>query len=220
MAIGPKLIRFYEHAQSYVRNERSEELEEMQQTSSPDYFQRLTQDEFMREYAWTVYAAGFKNAVLEKKFSALEKAFEGFSLDRICRMTSTAKALSIINHTKKAEAVLEGARLISKIGFSNLKEELVKMGPDALVQLPYIGPVNKNQLARNIGLASLHKNDVWIRRLVKLSNSNNDAEMIEELSQRFGERPGIVDLNLWRFCADNAWKISGHSDLDKFYRSL
>lgn len=197
MAIDQKAIRFYEYAQSYVKKARSEELEEMRQTSSPNYFQRLTQDEFMREYVWTVYAAGFKNAILEKKFPALEKAFESFNLDRICRMTSTATVLSIINHAKKAEAVLEGARLISKIGFPNLKEQLVKMGPAALVQLPYIGAINKNQLARNIGLASLHKNDVWIKRLVSLSGANDDEEMINELSQRFGEEPGIIDLNLW-----------------------
>jgi 3-methyladenine DNA glycosylase Tag len=220
MAIDQKLIRFYGHAQSYVKKERSEELDEMRQTSSPDYFQELTQDEFMREYVWTVYAAGFKNAILEKKFPALEQAFESFNLDRICRMTSTASVLSVINHTKKVEAVLEGARLISKIGFLNFKEQLVKMGPGALVQLPYIGSVNKNQLARNIGLASLHKNDVWIKRLVGLSGSNNDEEMIGMLAQRFGEERGIVDLNLWRFCADHAWKFHGHSDLDKFYGSL
>ena len=220
MAINQKLIRFYEYAQSYVRKERSEELEEMRQTSSPDYFLRLTPDEFMREYVWTVYAAGFKNAVLERKFPALEKAFEDFNLDRVCRMTSTATALSIINRTKKAEAVLEGARLISKIGFPNLKEQLVKLGADALVQLPYIGPVNKSQLARNIVLASLHKNDVWVKRLVRLSSSKDDKQMINDLSQRFGEKPGIVDLILWRFCADNAWKFHGHSNLDDFYGSL
>jgi hypothetical protein len=220
MAIDKKLIRFYESAQSYVEKARSEELEEMRQTSSPDYFQRLTQVEFMREYGWTVYAAGFKNSVLERKFPALEKAFEGFNLDRICRMTSTAPALSIINHAKKAEAVLEGARLISKIGFPNLKEQLVRMGADALVQLPYIGAINKNQLARNIGLASLHKNDVWVKRLVRLSGSRDDKELINNLSQKFGELPGIVDLILWRFCADSAWKFLGHSNLDQFYGSL
>src|SRR5438094_7294996 len=125
MAIKQKLIRIYEYAQSYVRKELSEELEEMRQTSSPYYFLRLTPDEFMREYVWTVYAAGFKNAVLERKFPALEKAFEDFNLDRVCRMTSTATALSIINHTKKAEAVLEWGCLISRIGFLNFKDKSV-----------------------------------------------------------------------------------------------
>jgi len=184
MATDQKLVRFYEHAQLYVKKERSEELEEMREASSLDYFQRLTQNEFMREYVWTFYASGFKNAILERKFLALEKVFENFNLDRICRMSSTAAVLSVINHAKKADAVLEGAHLVFKMGFPNLKEQLLRLGPGALVSLPYIGAIDKKHLARNIGLASLHKNDVWVKRLVNLSGSKDDDQMIGDLSQR------------------------------------
>jgi 3-methyladenine DNA glycosylase Tag len=220
MPIDRKLIHFYELARSYVEEQCGDELQEMRQTSSPEYFQRISEEEFMTEYVWTVYAAGFKNSILEVKFPGLEKAFQNFNLDRICQMTSTAQVLGVINHAKKAEAVLEGARLVSKIGFLNFKEQLAEKGPDALVQLPYIGAINKNQLARNIGLASLHKNDVWIQRLVGLSGSRSDEVMINELSQKFAERPGIVDLILWRFCANGAWKSNGYSDFNLFFKNL
>jgi hypothetical protein len=215
-----KIDRFYREALSYIEKNRGKELNEIRRTSSPEYFQQLTVEDFLQEYIWTVYAAGFKVAILEAKFSDLGRAFGDFSLNAICRMTSIAQVLRVINHTKKAESVIEGAKMISKIGFSNLKRLLVEKGPAALMDLPYIGPVNKNQLARDIGLASLHKDDIWIQRLVGLSGSRSGEQMVNRLSQKFGEPPGIIDLILWRFCADAGWKIHGQQNIEKFFGTL
>ena len=47
------------------------------------------------------------------------------------------------------------------------------------------------------------------QRIVKLFEAKNHIEMSNYLSNKFKEKPGVVDVILWRLCAKNGWKNSG-----------
>jgi hypothetical protein len=101
-------------------------------------------------------------------------------------MRSSRAALRIINNKRKAGCVLRGVREVTAEGFPRFKRRLLQEGPNALVALPGIGPITKDHLVRNIGLASVAKDDIWIRRVRRIFGfSDKDV---------FARRPGFA---LW-----------------------
>jgi hypothetical protein len=214
-----KLDKFFLAARGYMQKSWDRELEGVL-SLSPETFKHMNARYFMTEYAWAVYGAGFGENVLRSVFPDLKKAFNDFDLDSMCKMASLASVLKVFNNKRKAECVLRGARLVRKEGFTNFKERLTQQGRDALMELPGIGPITKDLLARNIGLASVTKNDIWIKRLVSLFSANSHPEMVEYLADKFNEAPGVVDAILWRFCNQKAWNSLGYSSLNAFAVSL
>ena len=215
-----KLADFFSRAYVYMVKNSPKELKWAQDLSR-ETFRRMSSKRFMRSYAWVVYASGFKVAVLDQKFPLLKKAFHDFDIEKLCRMESIAPVLSVFNNDRKARCVLKGARLINEESFHNFKKrilDLEEQGPDALAQLPGLGPITKNHLARDIGLADVAKGDLWLQRLVELFSADSHLQMTEYLAGTFDEKHGVVDVILWRFCADNAWKTYGYPSLEAFVR--
>ena len=66
--------------------------------------------------------------------------------------------------------------------------------------LPWIGPITKFHLAKNLG-SNVAKPDVHMLRLAKLSGTTAQ-ELCERLSRETGYRAATIDLILWRACAD------------------
>ncbi len=211
--------RFFSKAYRYVREHSDDELRWARQQSASK-FRRFRASDFLAEYAWVVYVAGFRVATIEKKFPALTQAFKNFDIERLRRIRSLKPVLRVFGNRARARSFLRGAQMISEEGFSNFKKRVAVEGPDALVKLPGIGPITKNHLARNVGLASVAKNDIWVGRLVKLFRASSHTEMVEYLSRRHKMKPGVVDLILWRFCADHGWKWANFSSLEHFVQSL
>jgi len=96
--------------------------------------------------------------------------------------------------------------LIRDQGFEAFKTRVTSEGIDALTRLPFIGSITKKHLARNIGLLDVAKDDVWLVRLAKEFDASSVDELGDFLSKEFGEKVGVVDLILWRYCADGAWE--------------
>ncbi|MDQ3814937.1 MAG: hypothetical protein M3347_13415 [Armatimonadota bacterium] len=213
-----KAEAFYRRALTHVTDNEPEGLAWARKCSSG--FRQLNMETFLQEYVWVIYAAGFSTQVLESKFPALRSAFKDFALEKMSRMRSIEPALKVIRHERKAQSVLRGAQLIAKEGFTNFKARISTEGVDSLAKLPGIGPITKDHLARNIGLASVPKNDVWIARLVQLFHAQNHNEMVCDLSKKFNEEPGVVDYVLWQFCRDNAWRSLGFRSLETFCNTL
>lgn len=213
-----KLADFYCRAFVYVEKNKPEEIK-WARSLSPDKFRRMNSKSFLESYVWVVYASGFKFEILKHKFPALKKAFHNFDLEKLCRMESIKPVLTVFNNERKAKCVLRGARLINKEGFSNFKKRILaleKQVPEALDKLPGVGEINRNQLARDIGLMDVAKGDVWLQKLTKLFLAPSHSIMVEYLAKTFNEKQGVVDVILWRFCADNAWKLYGYSTLEAF----
>ena len=66
--------------------------------------------------------------------------------------------------------------------------------------LPWIGPITKFHLAKNLG-SNVAKPDVHMLRLAKRSGTAAQ-ELCERLSRETGYRAATIDLILWRACAD------------------
>jgi 3-methyladenine DNA glycosylase Tag len=197
-----KLANFYKKALKYVKEEHSEEFDGIKNIDK-DTFKNLKSKKFLFNYCWVVFAAGFKVSTVEEKFEKLKSAYKDFDLDRLSRMTSINPVLKIINHEQKAKAVLDGAKLIHKEGFSNFKKRLKKEGMQGLQSLPYIKEITQKHLARNIGLTDIAKDDVWLVRIKEKYSAESVDELADYLSEKFDQSKGLVDAVLWRYCADN-----------------
>lgn len=66
--------------------------------------------------------------------------------------------------------------------------------------LPWIGPITKFHLAKNLG-ADVAKPDVHLNRLAE-PEGITAQELCERLARGSGYRAATVDLILWRACAD------------------
>ncbi len=77
-----------------------------------------------------------------------------------------------------------------------------------LQELPYIGKITQKHLARNVGLLDVSKDDIHLRRLAKKFSAPSVQALTSFLAQAFRTREGIVDLVLWRYCADGSLKQS------------
>ena len=216
MIAKKKLTRFYQKARQYVQKNCLEELNDIRKVS----FKRLTKKKFIENYIWVVYVSGFKVSIIDAKFSLLKREFKNFDLSKLSRMRSTASVLKVFNNKRKASCVLKGASLISKEGFDNFKNRVAEEGVDALMDIPGIGEITKNHLARNIGLADVAKNDIWIQRLTKQFGAEHYTRMFDILCKQSNSKPGVVDFILWRFCADSGWKTISYPSLQKCIKEI
>jgi len=183
---------FYARAYHYVRREKPDDIDWARGLTAKKFL-RMGSSNFMAEYVWVVYAAGFRVATLEAKFPALRRAFTHFNLHRMAGMRTAAGALRVIANARKACCVLRGAQLIAAEGFARFKQRVRREGPDALMALPGIGPITKDHLARNVGLASVAKGDVHIERVRRLFHCSSKDEFARYLSNRFRHPEGVVE---------------------------
>jgi hypothetical protein len=123
----------------------------------PATFHNLRLKHFLADYCWVVYASGFKFAIIEAKFPALRSAFKDFEPAALSRMRSIRPVLDVFNNERKAKSFLTGAQTIIRDGFIPFKQRLRQEGAQALETLPGIGPITKDHLAKNIGLADVPK---------------------------------------------------------------
>lgn len=203
---------FYVRALRYVRREYPDDIAWARKLTTRTFL-RMKPSAFLAGYVWVVYAAGFRVAVLQTKFSALRGAFARFNLERLGRMRSAQAALRIIRNKRKASCVLRGAQAIAAEGSAQFKQRVLREGPDVLVALPGNGPITKDHLARNISLTSVAKDDIHVQRMRRLFRCPSKDAFAQRLAKRFHHPEGLVDLIVWRYCADRAWRHDGFSSL-------
>jgi len=213
-----KLWRIYSDAFEHMRQEHPDDLRWAKGLSVAT-FRKQSSNAFMAEYAWVVYAAGFRVSTLRLKWPALRKAYGAFRLEYVAGMKSMARVLKVFNNPRKARSVIEGAGLISSEGFKAFKRRMSSEGAEGLLQLPGIGPITKDHLARNIGLAATGKGDIWIVRIARAVGTTDWIEMLAYVSRRARLSPGTVDIIFWEFCADNAWRTLGYRSFSSYVRS-
>jgi hypothetical protein len=165
-------------------------------------FQNLRLKQFLFEYCWVVYASGFKFRIVEAIFPAVQKAFKDFDPSALSRMRSIKAVRAVFNHERKARSFLTGAQSVIGEGFSAFKRRLRKEGVQALDDLPGIGPITKDQLAKNIGFADVPKADRWLERAAKLCDANSVSELTSYAAQHLGESQHVVDVAIWTYGRD------------------
>ncbi len=75
-----------------------------------------------------------------------------------------------------------------------------------LALLPFIGPVTRLHLAKNLG-ADIAKPDVHLERLARAEKTTT-AKLCRRLALQTGHRVATIDTILWRACAEGILKSS------------
>lgn len=149
------------------------------------------QDEtdFAREYVWVVLNSGMKNQVariiMNKVWPALEAGHS---------------ASSVFGHAGKCAGIdkvyEDRAKIFSEYVIANDKLAFLEA-------LPWIGPITKYHLAKNLGM-DVAKPDRWLQRV-----ADEAGETVESLCNRLsvvtGDRISTVDYVIWRACNLGIW---------------
>lgn len=162
---------------------------------------QLCEQVFLREYAWVVLAAGFREAILRRKFPAISNCFFWWgSAEEIANNSQSCvqSAMRVFKHQAKMKAIAQTASLIAREGFLSFKNKL-NAAPIATLQgLPYVGNVTKYHLAKNIGI-DVAKPDRHLTRIAQLFDYPTAQMFCEEIAREVGTRVAVVDLVFWRF---------------------
>lgn len=163
--------------------------------------ERISESEFLREAAWVILSAGMRETVVRSRFCRISKAFLDWrsAVEIVgCLQTCIQEALAAFRHPGKIEAIGSAATTVARMGFDAFRDRLRADGLNELQRLPFIGPVTRFHLAKNLGL-DVVKPD---RHLVRIANTAGYCEpqsMCQVVAEVTGDRLATVDIVLWRF---------------------
>ena len=140
----------------------------------------LTPEEFYRQYVFVVFSTGMKNQVADKMYL---KFMQG------------GRNPELIRHPQKKKAI-ERANLEYRNWFQDLMGSQDKVG--VISSLPFIGPVTRFHLARNIGLLDYAKPDRHLNRLAARFGFADAQALCDFVGKTVGLPAGVVDVILWR----------------------
>jgi hypothetical protein len=141
--------------------------------------ENIDAETFLSEYAWVVLHSGMRTAVADKIFERYK-----------------AEGTSIIGHAGKRAAIEFITSIINDVLWS-FKHATDKL--EYLDSLPWIGPVTRYHLARNLGV-DIAKPDRHLVRIATLLGFNGDVQAFCAAIQPFTtDRLGTIDLIFWRF---------------------
>jgi len=162
---------------------------------------RIGESDFLRESAWTVLSAGFREAVIRRLFGPLCEAFLGMqsaAAIQANRARCRRDALKVFNNHRKVTAILDIASIVDDMGFERVRRQIELDGVRFLQTLPYIGPITAFHLAKNLGLPVV-KPDRHLQRIAAAAGFSSPLEMCQLISDHLGEPVQVVDVVLWRY---------------------
>jgi len=164
-------------------------------------FDAIGEPEFLREYAWVVLTCGMRESVVRQRFDLFSRCF--WSWECSSKITATAEAcrrlaLGVFNHQRKIDAILHVTDSLAEVGFESFRECLRNDPLKELQRLPYIGPVTRFHLAKNLGM-DVAKPDRHLCRIVRSLGFQSAQDLCTCIAQETGEAVRVVDLVLWRF---------------------
>ncbi|WP_447603545.1 hypothetical protein [Nitrospira sp. Nam80] len=162
---------------------------------------RISECEFLRESAWTVLSAGFREAVVRRLFVPLCDAFLGLrsaSVIQANRARCRRAGLRVFNHRGKVNAILDIASIVDEMGFDRVRRQVEQEDVRFLQTLPYIGSITAFHLAKNLGLPVV-KPDRHLQRIAAAAGFSSPLELCQLISDHLGEPVQVVDVVLWRY---------------------
>lgn len=162
---------------------------EMDYVDHIEPIEKQTADNFFMEYVWVVLNAGMK-----------EQAARGI-FERFCQSIRDGNInFDIIRHPTKRKAI-EDTFSHYTLHFQNLQTIHGKTAQiEYLETMPWIGPITKFHLARNIGIDTV-KPDRHLVRLAEQFGYNSPLEMCQVIQDNvYNTKIGTIDVILWRYC--------------------
>ena len=172
------LMNYYYLAYAYVcENGYEDEIDYVTQILP---LSKQTPEYFLSEYIYVVLNAGMREQVAQKIYIRF----------------MDSKDLSKIGHLGKRNAI--------STAIINYKEwfQILQKSTDPiqyLETLPWIGPITKYHLARNIGIDTV-KPDRHLVRLAEQFGFTSPLSMCQEIQKHESENLGVIDVILWRYC--------------------
>ncbi|OFV94720.1 MAG: hypothetical protein A3F68_08240 [Acidobacteria bacterium RIFCSPLOWO2_12_FULL_54_10] len=162
---------------------------------------RIDESEFLRESAWTVLSAGFRETVVRRLFPPICDAFLGLKSAAVIqanRVGCRRAALRVFNNHRKIDAIVDIACVVADSGFEVIRRRIQEEDVRFLQTLPYIGSITAFHLAKNLGLPVV-KPDRHLQRIAKAAGFGSPRELCELISECVGEPVQVVDIVLWRY---------------------
>ena len=148
--------------------------------------EKKTAEQFFEQYVWCVLNAGMKEQIARKIWERYLENLDPF----------------VVGHLGKRKAIETGLKNYVKwFGELKCRKDKIKY----LESLPWIGPITKYHLARNIGIDTVKPD----RHLVRLSDRfgfKTPLKLCEHVKNEIGgsEKVGLIDLVFWR-AANLGW---------------
>ena len=164
-------------------------------------FADLTEERFLREFAWVAFSSGFRESVLRNKFDGLVNAFLGLTRASeiiINKCACRDSALRIFGHRGKVSAVLDTCKVIDSVGFTAFRSQLELGGVEFISRLPFMGPATSYHLAKNVGL-NVVKPDRHLVRIANGSGFESPQELCQSINAVVGDAISVVDIVIWRY---------------------
>lgn len=175
----PTIYEYFTKARAYcIENGYDWEIKYVKELPK---FPNLEAEKFFEQYVWCVLNAGMKEQIARKIWE---------------RYLTTLDPLAI-GHLGKRKAIETGL-----IEYTRWFDELkcAKDPIEYLQTLPWIGPITKYHLARNIGMDCV-KPDRHLQRISDAFGYVSPYVMCLEIQKNTpGTRLGEIDLILWRYC--------------------
>lgn len=143
-----------------------------------------TPGELVCEYTWVVLNSGMKNTVARK------------IMDRVWPLLTADQPIgSVFRHPGKVAAIERvWAHRADYFTCFRVATDIIGWCDS----LPWIGPITKYHLAKNLG-ADVAKPDRWLQRVADAGGETVTA-LCERLATATGDRIATVDVVLWRAC--------------------
>lgn len=162
---------------------------------------RIGESDFLRESAWTVLSAGFREAVVRRLFGPICEAFLGMqsaAAIQANRACCRRDALKVFNNRRKVTAILDIVSIVNEMGFERVRRQIAQDDVRFLQTLPYIGAVTAFHLAKNLGLPVV-KPDRHLQRIAAAAGFSSPLELCQLISDHLGDPVQVVDVVLWRY---------------------
>lgn len=161
----------------------------------------LDESTFLRESAWVVLSAGFREAVLRRRFAEVSRAFLHWaSADQIIAQRDTCReaAVAAFKNQRKIDAIVGIAERVICEGFSTIQQQIAGRGTAFLQELPFIGPVTACHLAKNLGVVMV-KPDRHLTRMAARTGYESAERMCGTICELIGDPLSVVDIVIWRY---------------------
>lgn len=194
----PDIVSAYNLAKGIVLN--AGYRTEIEWQASLD-FDLVTEADFLKEHAWVALSAGMHERIIRRYFGIISLCFYDWQSARIIvEQESNCRnlALSYFNNHRKIDGIIKTARIIASFGFTSYKEEIRRNPLQVLQSLPFVGPITRYHLAKNIGLP-FAKPDRHLVRLATSVGYSDIQQFCKDISEYVDDSIPVVDIVLWRF---------------------
>jgi hypothetical protein len=194
-----KLAYRYIEAKDYVRNKGFENEIKWQKSKN---FNRLKENEFLKEISWVILTSGFRESIIRNIFDDFSEIFFDWkSSSKIVNNREYCKqeALELFNHNSKIQAIIDIAKKLNQSGFQKIKNNIKENGVDFIKEFPYMGPATSYHFAKNIGFDVI-KPDRHLINICEVTNYQKPKDLCIDISIYVEDPLPIIDIVLWRFC--------------------